>query len=191
MEIPAHVRVAVIGAGFAGLGMAIKLKENGVEDFVVLERRDDVGGTWQANTYPGAACDVPSRLYSFSFASYDWSHSFSPQSEIHDYLRSCVERFGVGPYLRFGVKVEEAAWDEDAGVWAVKTTSGDLTADVLVSAGGALSEPKAPDIPGLDSFEGKIFHSTDWDHEHDLSGERVAVVGTGASAIQIVPAIQP
>jgi cation diffusion facilitator CzcD-associated flavoprotein CzcO len=191
MEIPDHVRIAIVGSGFAGLGMAIKLKEAGEEDFILFERRDDVGGTWNANTYPGAACDVPSRLYSFSFAGYDWSRSFSEQGEIQDYLRTCVDRFGVRPRLRFGVKVEEAAWDDDAGHWHVRTTSGDLTADVLVSAGGALSEPKLPDIPGVESFAGKIFHSAAWDHEHDVSGERVAVVGTGASAIQIVPAIQP
>src|SRR3954453_11898578 len=191
MEIPHHVRIAIVGSGFAGLGMAIKLKEAGEEDFILFERRDDVGFTWNANTYPGAACDVPSRLYSFSFAGYDWSRSFSEQGEIQDYLRTCVDRFVVRPRLRFGVKVEQAAWDDAGGHWHVRTTSGDLTADVLVSAGGALSEPKLPDIPGVESFAGKIFHSAAWDHEHDLTGERVAVVGTGASAIQIVPAIQP
>src|SRR5215217_3302113 len=132
MGSPSHVRIAIIGSGFAGLGMAIKLKEAGEEDFVVFERRDDVGGTWEANTYPGAACDVPSRVYSFSFAPYDWSHSFSPQEEIQDYLQGCVDRFGVRPFLRFGVRVEEAAWDDEAGRWRIRTTAGDLTADVLI-----------------------------------------------------------
>ena len=190
--LPAHVRVAVIGSGFAGLGMAIRLREQGAEDFLVLERAHDVGGTWRANTYPGAACDVPSRLYSYSFApNPEWSRSFSPQSEILDYLRDCARRFGVTPHLRFGCRVEGAAWDDEAGVWRVSTSDGDLTADVLVSAAGALSDPKLPDIPGADGFTGKVFHSAGWDHDHDLTDERVAVVGTGASSIQIVPEIQP
>ncbi len=184
--------VAIIGSGFAGLGMAIRLKERGDDDFIVLERADDVGGTWRANTYPGAACDVPSRLYSYSFApNPEWTRSFSPQGEILDYLRDCAERFGVREHIRFGCEVERAAWDEDAGEWTIETTGGTVTARVLVSAAGALSEPRLPDIPGVERFAGTVFHSARWDHGHDLTGERVAVVGTGASAIQIVPSIQP
>ncbi|HVE67213.1 MAG TPA: NAD(P)/FAD-dependent oxidoreductase [Solirubrobacteraceae bacterium] len=193
MSVPTtHFKTAIVGSGFSGLGMAISLKRDGDEDFVVLERGHDVGGTWRANTYPGAACDVPSRLYSFSFApNAEWSRSFSPQGEILDYLRDCARRFGVLPHVRFGTAVESAAWDEDGQVWRIETAGGPLTADVLVAAAGGLSEPKSPDVPGLERFEGAIFHSADWNHAHDLTGERVAVVGTGASAIQIVPAIQP
>lgn len=191
-DLPEHTRVAIIGSGFAGLGMAIRLKESGREDFVVLERAGDVGGTWRANTYPGAACDVPSRLYSFSFApKHDWTRSFSPQNEILDYLRDCARDFGVTDHLRFGCKVEEATWDEDARRWTLRTSAGEMTCDVLISGAGALSEPKLPPIDGADTFTGKVFHSADWDHEHDLTGERVAVIGTGASSIQIVPEIQP
>ena len=172
--------------------MAIRLKEEGREDFLVLERAGDVGGTWRANTYPGAACDVPSRLYSFSFApNPDWSRSFSPQHEILDYLRRCAREFGVLPNIRFETCVEEAAWDEDARRWNVSTTAGDLTCDALVSGTGSLSAPKLPPIPGAGTFAGKVFHSAAWDHTHDVTGERVAVIGTGASAIQIVPQIQP
>ncbi len=182
--------MAIIGSGFAGLGMAIRLKQTGVEDFVVLERGSDVGGTWRENSYPGAACDVPSRLYSFSFApNAEWSHSFSPQGEILDYLRDCARSFGITPHIRLDCTVESAAWDEETGVWNVVTTDGELTADVLVSAAGALSAPKTPPFRGIESFAGKVFHSAAWDHDHDLTGERVAVIGTGASAVQIVPRI--
>lgn len=190
--LPAHTHALIVGSGFAGLGMAIQLREDGRDDFLVLERSDDVGGTWQANTYPGAACDVPSRLYSFSFAQNpNWTRSFSPQGEILDYLRHCAEKFDVLPKIRFGVKLENAAWDDDAQRWQVETTAGALTCDVLISGAGALSEPKLPPIPGAEDFQGKVFHSAAWDHEHDLTGERVAVIGTGASSIQIVPEIQP
>jgi cation diffusion facilitator CzcD-associated flavoprotein CzcO len=189
---PARVRVAVVGAGFAGLGMAIRLTQEGVDDFVVLERADDVGGTWRDNSYPGAACDVPSLLYSFSFApSSDWSRAFSPQPEILAYLRRCVDEFGLGPRIRYGHEVRAARWDDDGLCWRIETSRGSLTADVLVGGMGPLSEPRLPDVPGLDGFEGTVFHSAQWRHDHDLSGERVAVVGTGASAIQFVPKIQP
>ncbi|CAA9534991.1 MAG: Cyclohexanone monooxygenase [uncultured Solirubrobacteraceae bacterium] len=188
--LPRHVRVAIVGAGFSGLGMAIRLRETGIEDFVVLERGSDVGGTWRDNSYPGAACDVPSRLYSFSFApNAEWSHSFSPQPEILDYLRDCAERFQVTSHVRLNCAVEDAAWDDDAARWTIRTTDGELTADVLVSAAGALSGPKLPPFAGIESFTGKVFHSAAWDHDHDLTGERIAVIGTGASAIQIVPKI--
>ena len=187
-----HVPVAIVGSGFSGLGMAIRLRDAGIDDFVILERGDDVGGTWRDNDYPGAACDVPSRLYSFSFApNPNWSRSFSPQCEILDYLRDCTDRFGVRPHVRLGCEVLDATWGEDEQRWHLRTSAGELTCDVLVSASGGLSDPKLPPIPGAEAFEGTVFHSAAWNHEHDLTGERVAVIGTGASAIQIVPEIQP
>jgi len=187
-----HVRVAVVGAGFAGIGMAIRLRRAGIDDFVVLERAPDLGGTWRDNTYPGCACDVPSHLYSYSFAPNPfWSRSFSPQPEIHRYLRECAERFGIRPHLRYDHDVLEARWSEDDQCWNLDTTAGPWRADVVVGGFGPLSEPLVPDLPGLSTFEGTVFHSARWDHDHDLTGERVAVVGTGASAVQFVPEIQP
>src|SRR5881397_1530614 len=190
--LPAEVDVAVIGSGFSGLATAVGLKRSGREDFVVLERARDVGGTWRDNAYPGCACDVPSHLYSFSFApNPDWSSTFSPQPEIHAYLRRVAEQEGVLPHVRFGCEVEEAAWDEAAQRWRLRTSAGRLSARVVVAGAGPLSEPAIPDIPGLRDFQGTVFHSATWDHEHDLDGERAAVIGTGASAIQFVPQIQP
>jgi cation diffusion facilitator CzcD-associated flavoprotein CzcO len=189
---PARTAVLIIGTGFAGLGMAVRLKQAGVDDFVVLERAGEVGGTWRDNTYPGAACDVPSHLYSFSFApNPDWSRSFSPQAEIQAYLERVADDFGVRPHVRFHHEVVAAAWRETERRWRVETNNGPFEADVLVSATGALSEPQVPALPGLDRFEGTVFHSARWRHDHDLTGEGVAVVGTGASAIQFVPQIQP
>ncbi|WP_148572139.1 flavin-containing monooxygenase [Nocardioides caldifontis] len=191
-ELPRHVRVLVVGAGFGGLATAIRLQESGVRDFLVVERGDDVGGTWRDNTYPGAACDVPSQLYSYSFApNPHWSRSFSPQPEIQRYIQRVAEDSGTLDRFRFRTNVEELVWDEAAHQWDVHTSAGDLTADVVVSAAGALSDPKDPDIPGFDSFEGEVFHSARWNHGYDLTGKRVAVIGTGASAIQIVPEIAP
>jgi len=185
-------RIAIVGTGFSGLGMAIRLKQEGEDDFVLLERAAEIGGTWRDNTYPGCRCDVPSHLYSFSFApNPNWSSTFSPQPEILDYLRDCAERFGVMPHVRFETALESASWDDDDGLWRIETSNGALTAEVLVAAQGPLSDPSLPEVPGIDSFEGAAFHSAEWDHEHDLSGERVAVIGTGASAIQFVPEIQP
>jgi cation diffusion facilitator CzcD-associated flavoprotein CzcO len=187
-----HTRIAVVGAGFSGLCMAIRLKQQGIEDFVVLEREDEVGGTWRDNTYPGCQCDIPSALYSLSFApNPDWSRAYPLQSEIRDYLRRCAEDYGVMPYIRFGHELVGADWDEGARSWRLETSRGSLTADMLVGGFGGLSQPSIPDIPGLDAFEGTVFHSAAWDHDHDLSGERVAVIGTGASAVQFVPRIQP
>jgi cation diffusion facilitator CzcD-associated flavoprotein CzcO len=189
---PVRSKVLVIGTGFAGLGMAIRLKQAGLDDFVVLERAGEVGGTWRDNTYPGAACDVPSHLYSFSFApNPDWSRSFSPQAEIQEYLRRTATEFGVRAHIRFHHEVLGAVWDETAQRWRVQTNAGEFEADVLISATGALSDPQVPPLPGLDRFEGTVFHSARWRHDHDLTGKRVAVVGTGASAIQFVPQIQP
>jgi cyclohexanone monooxygenase len=189
-SLPARVRVLVIGAGFGGLGMAIRLQQHGEADFLVVDKGDEVGGTWRDNTYPGAACDVPSQLYSFSFApNPDWSRSFSPQPEIQDYLRRVAQNAGVLDRFRFGTAVEDAAWDAEATAWTVRTTAGTVTADVLVAASGGLSEPRMPDIDGIEEFAGEVFHSARWNHDYDLTGKRVAVIGTGASSIQIVPEI--
>jgi cation diffusion facilitator CzcD-associated flavoprotein CzcO len=190
-ELPPLTRVAIIGSGFAGLAMAIRLKQSGRHDFVVLERAEDVGGTWRDNTYPGCACDVPSNLYSFSFAPNPrWSRAFSTQPEIQDYLRSTARDFGILPHLFFDAGVTGAEWSEADQMWTVETDRGTVRAQILVSAAGPLSEPAIPEIPGLDEFEGTSFHSAQWAHDHDLSGERVAVIGTGASAVQFVPHVQ-
>ena len=187
-----HARVAVIGTGFGGLGTAMRLKRQGVEDFVVLERAGEVGGVWRDNTYPGCACDVESHLYSFSFApNPDWKHSFSRREEIWAYLRRCAEEFGVLPHVRFDTEVREAAWDAARQRWRLETSRGTFTASVLVAAAGSLSEPSVPKLKGLENFGGRAFHSARWDHDYDLRGRRVAVVGTGASAVQFVPEIQP
>ncbi|MCW2598769.1 MAG: putative flavoprotein CzcO associated with the cation diffusion facilitator CzcD [Frankiales bacterium] len=189
--LPSHVRVAVIGSGFAGLGMAIRLRQHGVTDLVVLERAGSVGGTWRDNTYPGCACDVPSHLYSFSFAPNPrWSHSFSRQPEIQAYLERTAEEFGVLPHVRFHTDLQAADWDESAQLWRLRTSRGDLTAQVLVAGCGGLVEPALPAVPGVGSFEGPAFHSARWDHDAELKGKRVAVIGTGASAIQFVPHLQ-
>ncbi len=185
-----HVRVAIAGSGFGGLGMAIRLLQTGRRDFLVFERADDLGGVWRDNRYPGCACDVQSHLYSFSFAPNPrWSRSYSPQPEIYDYLRRCAERFGVMPHLRFGHAIQSASWDGRR--WLLETSRGRYTADLFVAAVGALSEPALPRLPGLERFAGRMFHSARWDHAYDLDGKRVAVIGTGASAIQFVPQIQP
>jgi cation diffusion facilitator CzcD-associated flavoprotein CzcO len=184
--------VAIVGAGFGGLGMAMRLKQEGIHDFVVLERAGDLGGTWRDNSYPGCACDVPSHLYSFSFApNPNWNHIFARQGEIWGYLRGCARRFGVLPHIRYDHEVTAAEWDDAAERWRIETTAGPVAARVLVSAAGPLSQPLVPDLPGLEDFAGTKFHSAQWDHDHDLRGKRVAVVGTGASAIQFVPRIQP
>ncbi|MGW0880029.1 flavin-containing monooxygenase [Streptomyces sp. NPDC002671] len=186
-----HVRVAVIGSGFGGLGAAVRLRREGITDFVVLERADSVGGTWRDNSYPGCACDVPSHLYSFSFApNPDWPRTFSGQQHIRAYLEHVTDVFGLRPHIRFNSEVKLMSWDAEHLRWNIETTRGSLSADVVVSATGPLSDPKLPEIPGLKSFPGKVFHSARWDHDYDLRGKRVAMVGTGASAIQIVPAIQ-
>jgi cation diffusion facilitator CzcD-associated flavoprotein CzcO len=172
--------------------MAIRLKQAGIEDFVVLERAGDVGGTWQANTYPGCQCDVPSHLYSFSFApNPGWTRTYSRQPEIWAYLRGCAERHGLAPHLRLGHELTGATWDEERALWRVETSGATFEATLLIDATGPLSQPAVPRIRGLAGFEGTIFHSAAWDHRHDLTGERVAVIGTGASAIQFVPRIQP
>jgi cation diffusion facilitator CzcD-associated flavoprotein CzcO len=178
----------VIGAGFGGLGAAVALRAEGA-DVVVLERGDEVGGVWRENTYPGAACDVPSHLYSFSFApDHRWSRRFAPQRDILDHLRRVADDHGLRAHLRLGTEVTEARFDD--GRWRLTTAAGDVVeADVLVAACGQLTAPTRPDVPGIDAFRGPVLHSARWDHTVDLRGRRVAVVGTGASAVQIVPAI--
>ncbi|HEY0166353.1 MAG TPA: NAD(P)/FAD-dependent oxidoreductase [Jatrophihabitans sp.] len=188
--LPRQVAVLIIGAGFAGLASAIKLAASGEQDFLCVDRGPEVGGTWRDNTYPGAACDVPSQLYSFSFAlNPDWTRSFSTQPEIQDYLREVARDSGVTDRFRFGVEVLAASWDSECALWRVETSAGPVAANLLVSAAGALSEPKLPEVPGLEDFGAAVFHSARWDHGQSLAGKRVAVIGTGASAIQIVPAI--
>ena len=183
------VDIAIIGSGFSGLGMAIRLKQEGIEDFTVLERGDDVGGTWHFNTYPGCACDVPSHLYSFSFApNPGWSETYSRQPEIRDYLQRVADEHGIRPHVRLNCDVSGVEWD--AGGWTVETSDGPLRARVVIAGMGPLAEPKTPPLEGLDRFEGEIFHSARWNHDYDLRGKRVAAVGTGASAIQFVPEIQ-
>lgn len=187
----ARTRVAIIGAGFGGLGTAMMLKKAGIEDFVLLERASEVGGTWAVNTYPGAQCDIPSILYSFSFApNPQWTRLYPFQPEIKDYLCRCAEEFGLLPHMWLGHDVLDAWWDEEAQHWNVVTEQGRWQAQVLVGATGPFSEPAVPDLPGLDSFRGTVFHSAAWDHEHDLTGERAGVIGTGASGVQIIPQVQ-
>ncbi len=189
--LPDHVRVCVVGTGFSGLGMAVQLKRDGITDFVVLERAGAVGGTWRDNTYPGCACDVPSHLYSFSFApNPDWSHVFSRQPEIRDYLERVADEQGLRPHLRLSTSLDAGTWDDEAMVWRLQTSRGPMTADVVVSGCGGLVEPSYPDVPGVGTFAGPAFHSARWDHDVDLTGKRIAVVGTGASAIQFVPELQ-
>jgi cation diffusion facilitator CzcD-associated flavoprotein CzcO len=191
--VRAVTRVAIIGTGFGGLAAAVQLLQAGIDDVVLFEKSDDVGGVWRENTYPGAACDVPSHLYSLSFApKADWSRRFAPQAEIHQYLRDVARDFGVLPHVRFSTEVLAATFDDERGTWRLALArGGEHEADVLIAATGQLSRPSTPDIPGLDRFAGTLFHSAQWDHDHDLTGERVAVLGTGASAIQFVPAIAP
>jgi cation diffusion facilitator CzcD-associated flavoprotein CzcO len=184
-------RIVIVGSGFGGIAMAIALKKAGFTDFSILERSDDIGGVWRDNIYPGAACDVPSRLYSYSFEQkYDWSESFAPQREIHDYLRRCAEKYGVLPHIRFNTEIRSATFDEGVGSWMLNTVEGEeIEADIFISAMGLFNRFKLPDIPGRDDFTGTTFHSSHWNHEYVLDGKTVAVIGTGASAIQFVPEI--
>ena len=192
MSRPVHHRVIVIGAGIAGVGLGVRLLQAGIDDFAVLERNESVGGTWFEHTYPGCGCDIPTHLYSYSFArNPSWTRLFPRQDEILDYVRKIADEYGVTPHIRFATEMQHSEWDESAGVWRVRTDDGELTCDVLVSAIGATAEPDEPDIPGLESFAGHRFHSARWDHDHNLANERVAVIGTGPAAAQFVPEIQP
>jgi cation diffusion facilitator CzcD-associated flavoprotein CzcO len=183
--------VAIIGSGFGGLAAAIELRRHGIDDITVFERADRVGGTWRDNTYPGAACDVPSPIYSFSFElGLDWSARFGTQAEIQRYLEHCARKYDVLPKIRFNAEVAAARFDETTGTWTLELTGGDRPVfDAVICATGQLSRPRVPDIDGMSEFAGAQFHSSRWDHSVSLDGKRVAVVGSGASAIQVVPAI--
>ncbi|WP_343241868.1 MULTISPECIES: NAD(P)/FAD-dependent oxidoreductase [unclassified Streptomyces] len=184
------VRVVVVGAGFSGIGAAIRLREAGFRDVVILEKASQLGGTWRENTYPGCACDVPSTLYSYSFTpDTAWSRVFAGQPEIHAYLRTTAERYGLGDALRCGVHVRGARWDAAAGRWLLETSDGPYSAAVLVLATGPWHVPRHLDVPGIEDFTGPVLHTAQWDHGVHLTGRRVAVVGSGASAVQVVPAI--
>ena len=185
--------IAVIGTGFGGLAAVIELKRRGFDDIVVLEKADDVGGVWRENTYPGAACDVPSPFYSFSYEpNPHWPHRFSRQPAILDYMRDIADKYDIRRHIRFNTEVIGASYDETTRQWTVEVDGAEpVVVDVLVSAVGQLSRPAYPAIDGIDTFEGEAFHSATWDHDVDLSGKQVAVIGTGASAVQFVPAIQP
>ncbi|HTF32667.1 MAG TPA: NAD(P)/FAD-dependent oxidoreductase [Myxococcota bacterium] len=183
--------IAILGAGVAGLCMGIRLLKAGISSFIIFEKSDRVGGTWYDNSYPGAGCDVPSHLYCYSFEpNPNWSRKFSLQLEIQDYLDHCAVKYGLMKHIRFRTEIAGASFDEGQGVWRMRTTTGEeLCAHVLVSATGQLNRPHVPKLLGLDCFEGTTFHSARWNHDHDLAGENVAVVGNGASAIQFVPCI--
>ena len=192
-QAPVIHPVIIIGAGFSGLNMAIRLKQAGHHDFIVLERANDVGGTWRDNVYPGCACDVPSVLYSYSFEQNpDWSEGFAQSHEIHAYTRRCAQKYGLLPHIRFDTGVARSAFDETSGIWSLETEHGEtLRARFVVSAVGGLVKPAWPDIPGRERFGGKLMHTARWDASYALEGKRVAVIGTGASAVQVIPAIQP
>ena len=184
--------IAVVGGGFGGVGAAVMLRQAGYEDFTVFERGERIGGVWHHNTYPGAACDVPSHFYEFSFAPNPrWSRRYAPQAEIQAYLEDVAGRYGVRDRIRTGTEVKRARWDDERAKWLLETSAGTHEADLLVTACGQLSTPCVPPLPGLESFSGPAFHTAEWRHDVDLTGKRVAVVGTGCSAIQVVPAIQP
>jgi cation diffusion facilitator CzcD-associated flavoprotein CzcO len=182
------VDVLIVGAGFAGIGLGIQLARRGQESFVIIEQAADVGGTWRDNRYPGVSCDIPSHLYCFSFRpNPGWSRVFAEGREIHDYLRACVQEEGLGPHLRLNCALSEAQWDDAEARWTVRTTRGHFSAASLVIATGRLSEPKLPPIKNLDGFGGRWWHSADWNAKVSLVGKRVGLIGTGASAIQILP----
>lgn len=182
----------IVGAGISGLATAIKLKKSGYHNFKIIEKAGRVGGTWRENTYPGCGCDVPSSLYSYSFApSSKWSNLFARQPEILSYLEEVSDDFGIHPLIEFNNELERAVWDDHHHIWELDTTKGRYLSRTVVFATGPITESQIPNIPGLESFEGEMFHSARWNHDYDLTGKRIAVIGTGASAIQFVPQIQP
>jgi cation diffusion facilitator CzcD-associated flavoprotein CzcO len=188
-----NLRVAVIGSGFAGLCMGIRLKQAGLHDFTIFEQAATVGGTWRDNDYPGVACDVQSHVYSFSFEKNPrWSRMFAAQKEIRAYLEHCTDKYALRPHIRFNCGVEAARFNDATGTWTLTLQGGERAEfDIVTTATGGLSRPSYPDIPGLHSFEGALFHSARWNHQFDLNGKTAGVIGTGASAIQFVPQIQP
>lgn len=185
--------VIVAGAGFGGIGLGVKLREHGYTSFIILEKSSEVGGTWRDNVYPGCACDVPAMLYSFSFGPHaDWTRLYPPQQEILHYLKRTSQECGIDPHIRFNSELDDARYDEASNTWAVRIKDGSvLHCRLLVCALGPLSKPKIPDIPGRERFAGPAFHSSQWDHRVDLRGKNVAVLGTGASAVQFIPQIAP
>ncbi len=185
--------IVIIGAGFSGIGMGIQLKKAGIHSFTIFERAGEIGGTWRDNTYPGAACDVPSHAYSLSFEQNpNWSRRFSTSGEIQAYLLGIVDKWKLREHMEFGVEIDEARFDDHDGIWTLRRRDGQtVTARVVISAVGGLVDPKLPEIRGIDAFQGKRFHTARWDHDYALEGKRVAVIGTGASAVQVVPAIAP
>ncbi|GAB2748948.1 flavin-containing monooxygenase [Amycolatopsis magusensis] len=187
----ARFKVVIVGTGFSGLGQAIQLEKAGIRDYVILEKAGEVGGTWRDNSYPGCACDVQSHMYSFSYEQNpDWTRSFSRQPEIFEYLKRVADKYRLRDKIRFGVEITGAHWDQSSGLWTVETKdSGDFGAQFLVAGVGGLHIPRVPELPGIERFQGRTWHSAQWDHDYDLTGKRVAVVGTGASAIQFVPRI--
>ncbi len=184
-------RIAIIGTGFGGLGLAIRLKQSGIHDFTLFEKASDLGGVWRDNTYPGAACDVPSHLYSFSFEQdHGWINRYGGSKEIHSYLSHCADKYEIRPHIQFNTEITAADFDEIKGIWRIQSAAGEvIEAEIFVAAVGQLNRPSYPKLKGLESFQGKTFHSATWDHDYDLKGKRVAVIGTGASAIQFVPEI--
>jgi cation diffusion facilitator CzcD-associated flavoprotein CzcO len=191
--MPNHAKVVIVGTGFSGLGMGIQLKRAGIHDFVILEKAGEVGGTWRDNSYPGCACDIQSHMYSFSYEQNpDWSRSFPEQPEIFGYLRRVADKYGLREHVRFGRELTGSRWDADEKCWYVSTKSGEsYVCQFLVAGVGALHIPNVPSLPGLEKFRGATFHSAYWNHDYDLRGKRVAVIGTGASAVQFVTKIAP
>jgi len=182
----------IIGSGVSGIGAAIRLTEQGMNDFLILEKHQDLGGTWRDNTYPGCECDVPSALYSYSFEQNpDWSRLFAGHDEILDYVRHTARKHGILPYIKYGINVQQTRWNETENLWYVQTNAGLYKAAKVISCVGYLHEPIIPKLPGIEGFNGEVFHSSRWQHDLDLTGKRVAVIGTGASAIQFIPQIQP
>lgn len=187
--IPDH-EILIVGAGFAGIGTAIELKRRGIESFQIIELGSDVGGTWRDNRYPGIAVDITSFVYSYSFElNSEWSRVYAPGAELQNYTRRVASKYGLYPHIRFGVSVSGATFDEQRHLWQVQTNCGLITSRHLISAAGGLLKPKLPDIDGIDTFQGKLIHTARWDHDYDLSGKRVAVIGTGATAVQLIPEI--
>ena len=191
--------IVIIGSGFAGIGMAIKLKEAGIHSFTIYEREGEIGGTWRDNTYPGCACDVPSYVYSFSFEQNpNWSRMFSPGTEIQGYLLHCVEKYDLRRHMQFNTEVSQAVFDEQQGLWAININDvkkpnnvEKITAKAVISCVGGLVDPALPDIKGIHDFKGKVFHTARWNHDFDLKDKKVAVIGTGCSGVQVVPEIAP
>jgi cation diffusion facilitator CzcD-associated flavoprotein CzcO len=188
--VPRHVDILIVGSGFSGLCLAVRLRQARQDSFLIIEKEADIGGTWRDNRYPGCACDIPSHLYSLSFAPRnDWSRLYPSQPELWNYLGDIADQYGLRSKIRFNTEMQSARWDEAASLWHITTNAGAITARIFVSAIGALHVPAYPKIPGIETFAGNAFHSADWPVGLDLSGKRVAVIGTGASAVQFIPEI--